>query len=79
MGRLYQFEIIILLAFAIFYYRLGVFEKASGILWCCLSLAVSLITWLLPGWGFLGITAGQVALFFVIWFARAIFGKSGMA
>ena len=74
-----MFALFILIAGAIFFYRLAVFEKASGILWSSLSIAVSLATWLGLGWDMLGIAVGQGALFLVIWLARAIFGKSGMA
>ncbi len=61
-----------------FYYRLAILEKASGILWSGLSIAVTLFSWLVLGWSLIGIIAGQVALFVVIWLARAIFGGKGM-
>ncbi len=73
-----MFELFVLICGAVFYYRLAILEKASGILWSGLSIAVTLFSWLVLGWSLIGIIAGQVALFVVIWLARAIFGGKGM-
>ncbi len=73
-----MFELIVLICGAVFYYRLAIMEKASGILWSGLSIAVTLFLWLVLEWDLIGIIAGQVALFIVIWIIRAIFGGKGM-
>ena len=78
MGILYSFEFIVLICGAVFYYRMAILEKAPGLLWSGLSIVATLFTWLVLGWGLIGIIVGQVALFILIWLVRAIFGGKGM-
>lgn len=47
----------------IFYYRVGDHEYGAGFVTAGLSLIVSIVTWLVFGWGRFGFLGGQVALF----------------
>ena len=58
--------VILVIVCAIFYYRAGEYENSSGLVWCALSVAVSLVIWLLLRGGFLWIVLGQVGLFVAI-------------
>jgi len=49
--------------FAAFYYRAAEFENESRLLWCGLSLVISLATLFYFHWGWLGAVLGQVGLF----------------
>ncbi|MFI5109717.1 MAG: hypothetical protein ACHP78_12825 [Terriglobales bacterium] len=51
-----------MIAAAIFYYRLGQHEYGRGFATAGLSLAVSLVTQVLLGWGWLGFVVGQVCV-----------------
>ena len=77
MGILYSFEFIVLICGAVFNYRMAILEKAPGLLWSGLSIVATLFTWLVLGWGLIGIIVGQVALFILIWLVRAILGGKG--
>ena len=59
-------SILMIAVFAAFYYRAAEFENASGLLWCGLSLVISIATMFFFHWGWLGILLGQVGLFAVI-------------
>ncbi len=58
--------------FALFYYRAGEYEGASGLLWAVMSVLVSLLCWRLLRLGWLGILLGQVVLFFGITAVRSL-------
>lgn len=66
----YSFSFIMLIAFAIFYYRAGEFEGSSGFVWCAASVAISVVIWRVFGWGWFGILIGQIGLFVGITFFR---------
>lgn len=55
--------IMMVIAFAVFYYRAAEAEKESNLLWCGLSVLISIATMCLLPWGWLGILLGQVGLF----------------
>jgi hypothetical protein len=59
----YSYNFILVVAMAIFFYRAGEFEDAPGLLWAALSVAISLLVWMVFGWGWIGIILGQAALF----------------
>jgi len=46
-----------------FFYRAAEFENESRLLWCGLSIVISLATMFFLHWGWLGIVFGQVGLF----------------
>jgi hypothetical protein len=48
---------------AAFFYRAAEFENESSLLWCGLSIVISLATLFYLHWGMLGIVLGQVGLF----------------
>jgi hypothetical protein len=52
-----------IVVFAVFFYRAAESEKESGLLWCGLSVLISLAAMFLLPWGWLGILLGQVGLF----------------
>jgi hypothetical protein len=55
--------ILMIVMFAVFFYRAAEMENESGLLWCGLSLVVSLATLFLFHCGWLGIVLGQAGLF----------------
>jgi len=57
------FAILLIAVFAAFFYRAAEFENESRLLWCGLSLVISLATLFYFGWGLLGAVLGQVGLF----------------
>jgi hypothetical protein len=57
------FTILMIALFAAFYYRAAEFENESRLLWCGLSLVISLATLFYFHWGWLGAVLGQVGLF----------------
>ncbi len=66
-----SFSSILVAVCALFFYRAGEFENASGIAWAELSIAVSVAMWQWLGGGFLAVLGGQVALFAAITAYRA--------
>ncbi len=48
---------------AITFYRIGKYEKSSGVLWAILSITFSFLALLFLGWGFGGVFLGQLLLF----------------
>jgi hypothetical protein len=48
---------------AAFFYRAAEFENESRLLWCGLSIVISLAALFYLHWGWLGIVLGQVGLF----------------
>lgn len=71
----YTFNFVLMVAFAIFFYRAASFEHSPGLVWAALSVAVSLLTWQWLGLGLLAMILGQVALFFGIGALRVISKK----
>jgi len=63
-------QILVMLAFAIFFYRAADSEGESTWVWCCLSLLISALTLFWLHWGWLGIFSGQLALFVGVTFFR---------
>jgi hypothetical protein len=57
------FPILLIGVFAVFFYRAAEFEDESGLVWCSLSVSVSLLTLFFFHWGLLGTLLGQVGLF----------------
>ncbi len=55
--------IVIILAFAVFFFRAAELEDESGFLWSMLSVLVSVLTWFVFHWGWLGGVLGQAGLF----------------
>jgi hypothetical protein len=55
--------ILIIIAFAVFFYRAAEFEDESVFIWCGLSVTISFITFFWLGWGWLGCSFGQAGLF----------------
>ncbi len=68
----YSFNFVIMLVFAIFFYRAGVFDGGPGLLWTALSIAISLLIWQWLGWGLLAMIIGQLGLFISITIFRVI-------
>jgi hypothetical protein len=57
------FAILLIVIFAIFFYRAAEFENESGLLWCGLSVLVSVVALFFCGWGWLGCLLSQAGLF----------------
>ena len=57
------FAILLIAVCAAFFYRAAEFENKSRLLWCGLSIVISLATLFYLGWGWLGTVLGQVGLF----------------
>ncbi len=57
------FSFLLIALFAAFYYRAAEMENESRLLWCGLSLVLSLVTMFFLNWGLLGTVLGQVGLF----------------
>ena len=68
---IYSFNFVLLVVFGIFFYRAGLFDGGSGVLWSAISVAVSLLIWQGFGWGLLAMLLGQFGLFVVIGVFRA--------
>ena len=61
-----------IVAFAVFYYRVGEFEGSSGVLWAGLSAIISLVIWRFLHGGIIAVLLGQVALFVGIGVYRSL-------
>ena len=72
MPAFYSFQCVLMIVFAIFFYRAGEFEDSPGLLWAALSVIISLAIWQWLHWGLLAMVLGQVALFIGIGVFRAI-------
>src|SRR5665213_3306880 len=57
------FSILIIATCAIFFYRAAEFEDESTLIWCGLSVTISVATFFWLHWSWLGIILGQVALY----------------
>jgi hypothetical protein len=55
--------ILIIGCFGAFYYRAAQFENESTLIWCGLSLSISVLTIFWLHWGLLGMISGQIGLF----------------
>jgi hypothetical protein len=55
--------IVVMLGFAIFFYRAAEAENESNFVWCGLSLLISALSIFWRHWGWLGIVMAQLALF----------------
>jgi hypothetical protein len=55
--------ILIIGCFGAFFYRAAQFENESPLIWCGLSLLISILTVFWFRWGLMGMIAGQVGLF----------------
>jgi hypothetical protein len=62
---------ILIAACAVFFYRAGEFDGGPSVLWALLSILISAFVWRMFHWGWLGILAGQLALFAGITIVRA--------
>jgi len=63
---------LVLVAFAIFFYRAGEFENCPGVLWAAVSVVISLLTWQWLRWGPLGMILCQIGLFVGIGVFRVV-------
>jgi hypothetical protein len=70
----YGLDTILIIAFAVFFYKAADYENASKILWVGLSIIVSFLNRILGG-GLLTLISGQVVLFFAIAVVRAVFSR----
>ena len=70
----YDFDTILTIVFAVFFYKAAGYENASKILWVGLSIIVSLLSRIF-GFGLIGLISGQVVLFFAIAVIRSIFSR----
>jgi hypothetical protein len=59
-------SILIVACFGAFFYRAAEFENESGLLWCSLSVLISIAVMFFLHWGLLGVVLGQVGLFVAI-------------
>ena len=69
---LYSYNFVLTVVCAIVFYRAGAIEDSPGLLWAALSAAISLVIWLLLGWGLLAMIVAQVALFIGIGVVRVM-------
>ena len=70
----YGLDTILIIAFAVFFYKAADYENASKILWAGLSIIVSLLSRIF-GFRLIGLISGQVVLFFAIAVIRSIFSR----
>jgi len=66
------FAILLIVVFAIFFYRAAEFEDESSLLWCGLSILISAATLFYFHWGLLGTLLGQIGLFVGIGIFRVL-------
>ena len=64
--------ILMIAVFAAFFYRAAEFENESRLLWCGLSIVISLVTLFYLHWGLLGIVLSQIGLFIGITVFRMV-------
>lgn len=75
LSGLYSIHLVILVAFAVFFYRAAQMDRSPGIIWAGLSILVYLLTLLAFSWGYLGCVMGQIILFFGIAVVRVLMSK----
>ena len=73
----YGLDTILIIIFAVFFYKAAEREDASKFLWTGLSIISSLTSRILA-LGLLGLILGQVALFLGIGIVRALLSKKGL-
>jgi hypothetical protein len=59
----YSLNFVLMVVFAIFFYRAGLFDDGPGLLWAALSVAISFLIWQWLRWGWLAMILGQICLF----------------
>jgi hypothetical protein len=64
--------ILIIICFAVFFHRAADFEDESTLIWCGLSVLISVLAFFWLGCGWLGISLGQVGLFVGITIVRIL-------
>jgi predicted branched-subunit amino acid permease len=67
----YGLDTVVIIAFAVFYYKIADIESTSKLLWTGLSIVCSLLCRIL-GFGLLGLVLGQIILFVAIALMRLI-------
>jgi uncharacterized membrane protein YGL010W len=72
MMSIYSFHFVLLIVFAVFFYRAGVFDNGPALLWAALSVLISLLVWQWLRWGLLAMIVGQIGLFVGIGVFRVI-------
>ena len=72
---LYSVHFVMLLAFAVVYYKAADIEDAPRMLWAGLSIGVYVLTWQFLGFGWLGCILGQVGLFVALTLFRMLRGQ----
>ena len=68
----YSFNLVLMVVFAILFYRAGELEDSPGLLWAALSALISFLVWQWLRWGLLAMILGQIGLFVGIGVFRAI-------
>jgi hypothetical protein len=66
------FTILLVVVFAVFFYRAAEFENESGLLWSGLSVLVSVVALFFFHWSWLGCLLGQAGLFVGIGIFRVV-------
>ena len=69
---LYSFNFLVVVVFAIFFYRAGEWEGSSGIIWAAASVVISIAVWRWLRWDWPGMILGQIALFAAIGVFRTL-------
>jgi hypothetical protein len=69
---IYSFEFVLMVVFAIFFYRAGVFDGGPALLWAVISVLISLLVWQWLKWGLVGMIVGQIGLFAGIGVVRVV-------
>ena len=59
----YSYTFIVLVVFAVFFYRAGEFEGSSGLVWAGLSILISVAIWRWLHGGVIAVLLGQLGLF----------------
>jgi hypothetical protein len=57
------FAIFLVIAFAVFFHRAAEFENESSLIWCGLSVVISVVALFFFHWSWLGCLLGQAGLF----------------
>ena len=68
--------ILLIVACAIFFHRAAEFENESSLVWAGLSVVISVTTFFVFHWGWLGCLLGQAGLFLGIAIFRTLHSKS---
>jgi hypothetical protein len=68
----YSFNFVLLVVFAVFFYRAGVFDDGPALLWAVLSILISFLFWQWLQWGLMGMILGQIGLFVGIGVVRVV-------